>query len=338
MKNSQHALFYVRTKGLKHPRAVIIPYEDQIIEKDKDGRMVERTIRYIKGEPEIYKSEQPEGAARRAANITIRNGSKIVSNMEVSLLNYLRKCNYNGSNPNRKPGSAAIFFENVPGERSKEFLQKDKDRVEIQYKIHNMSASDLEVMAYNIGIAQASSKMTEDLRRDVLVMCTNKPHLYEQVQNDFDRARIRHTIMLAKEMGELKLHHNKVILKGGKQVFECDFGLDLVDEFTTYCASNSGKHVYGAIFKQVKPFEKIGDVADTSTEEEPSVDLKLNNDYDAEDVFHDALESGVIIKSGRQFFYSTKSGKDELLGGTKSFAIKELKGNKELLEEVASRI
>jgi len=76
---------------------------DIIREKLKDGRTVVRTIRYIEGEPSIYKDEQSpdKDIPKKKHYLTFPKGVKIVSGADSQLLQFMMLTNYNASNPDR---------------------------------------------------------------------------------------------------------------------------------------------------------------------------------------------------------------------------------------------
>lgn len=316
------------------PKACIIPCEDNILVKWKGGELIEKAIRYVPGEPSIYKDEQSPSATRRAQNVVIRNGVLVVNKTEVSLLNFLRNCNYNGSNERRKESSNVIFFETVPGKDSHEYLVEEKSKIAIQYKVLNMGISDIEALAYGFGMQHVSNQMSADLRKDVLIMATNKPDVFETIDKNMDLHRVKHTIIKGIEAGQVIIQNNRVVLRGGSQVFECDFGLDILTEFAKFCMSTSGKSVYANIFSIVKPDEKI----DSVVKAEDPLTLDGVTEYNVEELFDKAYDLGFIRRSGKKFVYNNTIGEDIELGINKSFSITALDNDRDVLKEISARV
>jgi len=115
-----------RRQKIAHGGMEKIPWYDSIIETDKDGNEVSRVIRHIAAcKRSIYQDEQikmgfPEnyrqefkGALRGNKDdiIYINNGVITVdSRTQKNTLEYLRKCNFNGSNPNRDTRVQILFY------------------------------------------------------------------------------------------------------------------------------------------------------------------------------------------------------------------------------------
>lgn len=96
---------FVDTKG--RPQIYVgsysIPNISIIREKDKNGILVQRTIRYIPGESSIYKDEQSndKDVPKKSYKITFINGRKVIKGDDMLLLDFMMKCNKNGTNPDR---------------------------------------------------------------------------------------------------------------------------------------------------------------------------------------------------------------------------------------------
>lgn len=104
---------FVDTKG--RPQIYVgsfsIPNTSVVREKDKNGFLVQRNIRYIPGESSIYKDEQSNDKdfPKKTFKITFTNGRKVVKGEDTLLLDFMMKCNQNATNPNRNPEIHAAF-------------------------------------------------------------------------------------------------------------------------------------------------------------------------------------------------------------------------------------
>lgn len=90
-----------------------IPNIAIINERDpKTGLMQQKTIRYIPGEPSIYKDKQSDDrdVPKKKHKITFINGRKTVeADNDPLLLEFMMKCNQNSTNPNRRTAVRAEF-------------------------------------------------------------------------------------------------------------------------------------------------------------------------------------------------------------------------------------
>lgn len=103
-KNTASSLIDAFGKPVVYVGQYTIPNISVINEKNKDGFVVQRTIRYLPGESSIYKDEQSndKDVPKKNHGIKFVNGKKIVTFEEPQLLEFLMKCNQNLSNPERR--------------------------------------------------------------------------------------------------------------------------------------------------------------------------------------------------------------------------------------------
>ena len=95
------------TRGKFYPVSYRIPSVDEIFD-EKTGKS--RKIRYVIGEQSIYADEQKENNPV-VGDIVFTNGSLIAPYQKPTLIEFLRKSNYNSDNPDKMPGSKVIFYE-----------------------------------------------------------------------------------------------------------------------------------------------------------------------------------------------------------------------------------
>jgi hypothetical protein len=127
-----------------------LPLVDIINWTDKDGNIRERRIRYIPGSTSIFADEQPdsydlkwESTRMRPRTLRVINGAKTIGSHETLLLDFIRNCNYNISNPSRKDGSSGLFEVYDPEANAKKANNARDLRVEAEGKVKTMSESRL---------------------------------------------------------------------------------------------------------------------------------------------------------------------------------------------------
>src|SRR5690606_23699554 len=76
----------------------------------------------------------------------------------------------------------------------------------------------------------------------------NKAAFVEAV-NDMKTTRVKHVIMLSIELGLIKTINQSVQNREGHEIFSCNMGLDLIDEFAEWCKSVNGKPIYNSLLK-----------------------------------------------------------------------------------------
>ena len=136
------------TKRITHGGVFEIPWMDSIIEEGKA-----RSIRYIASCSTIYVDEQnknfgytlnygrtgrAEDNRSRADFIRMVNGIIEVYPEQSNLLEYLQKCNYNGSNPNRKKDSPIYFYYTDIENNAKKAVEGNKSLNKAKYLIDQL--------------------------------------------------------------------------------------------------------------------------------------------------------------------------------------------------------
>ena len=139
-----------------------------------------RIIQYVKGEKSIYKDEQAE-KAKPARVPSINEGFLFVDFREVNLLNYLDKCNYNGSNKNRDPKRSVIFVAVEKGQEASEYVAKEKQLWATRDKIFNMSIDEKEALAMVLKIPGWENKLSDELTRDIIIKANNDVEFFNRV-------------------------------------------------------------------------------------------------------------------------------------------------------------
>lgn len=114
------------TKKIIRPTE-FIPVTDTIMEDDGTGKRVMKKIRYMADHNSIYVEEQEKsgvstkygtglsGEAKKSRNdvIIMVDGKLVIEeDMQPNLIEYLQKCNYNGSNTNRNTKRTILFYFN----------------------------------------------------------------------------------------------------------------------------------------------------------------------------------------------------------------------------------
>ena len=96
-----------KTTGTKEYQSeVFFRTEDLIFCKKTQQR---RKIRYARGEASIYVDEQSNNA--KPTMIKFNQGIFVVQHTDPALIEYMRKCNFNKSNPDRMSDAKQVFFE-----------------------------------------------------------------------------------------------------------------------------------------------------------------------------------------------------------------------------------
>jgi hypothetical protein len=162
-KNAKPAL-----QGRHYPSQRRLPSEEIIYDR---ATKKNRTIRYCPAETSIYKDQQPEKV--KLGEIVFQNGSLIAHHTNPLLIEYLSKSNYNRSNPDRIPGSKAVFMELDPAADAKVSMDKEVEQIKAANAVLQMDFSDLKAYARVLGVN--INNASDMIRHDMLVLAKKDP-------------------------------------------------------------------------------------------------------------------------------------------------------------------
>lgn len=288
----------------------LIPSETDILEI-VNGVPKRRLIRYDAGESEIYADKQSE-LSKKKKTPPIRIGHKIlpVQKSQVTLLEYLRKADYNGSKPGRDTSKPILYYENIPGKAADKFLFDDKKLTEMKYMIHNMETEDVETFCVALGINGIESKMTQDLRRDLIVLASNKPKLFEDAHKNMPKMKRKYHILNAISLGILDKRNNIVYWAGGNPVAITPPGIDAIDFIVDFSYDPNGELFYAELKSRmnIKPAKTESELAlsEMTEEEDAQFDEYLDN----------LINKKLIWREKLHYKYKDKN-KDEILASSR---------------------
>lgn len=302
-----------------------VPSTDEILdyERDKDWNIVKnedgsvnrvtRLIRYAPGQPTIFVDLQSKDVDKRKLRpIRFIGSSRIVSGKEITLTEYLDKCNYNGSNPERNEEKPVIFNEWQPQKLAAEANKKKITGINAGYRASTMRVDEMRFLLMvkaNSG-AEASSYalLSEDeLRWKVIALADKDPEaVMRPINSKADRYKyaIRYaisvkTIILDESMNALKWPSSGEVFASGKQ------GLNVIDYFV---ALAQGDVEAGKLMDNIITLSKVKFPDDRPVEEQISnpeqkvFGQKAEKNQDWLDKWiYDQVRSGKIVQSGPHY-------------------------------------
>lgn len=225
-----------------------IPHTDEIkeVKKDKEGKPVEdgngnfvyqnRAIRYVPGESSIYIDEQAKDA--RGQNIIIHGAGVLISSSEVNKMEYIKKCNYNGSNPNRRTDKTIIFREFDRESEFKKHLDKADLIIQAKSIARGMDAMELKSFIMVLSkdprrIDELNRKPISELRHIAYNMCDKDPKQWVDGIQSTD-ARMKLSVMRAIGSYVVKLDKKDNSLSWentGEEILRAPHGMDVINYF-----------------------------------------------------------------------------------------------------------
>lgn len=332
-------IFFFSTSK-KNPARQIIPAIDEIIvEEEIDGtkKLRKKVIRYLIGDPTIYPDLPVDELKKNpGSKIVFQNGVLGVSSFEINQLEFLRKSNYNLSNPLRDKTKPALFRENIKGEDALKYIDESKSKTYAEYKIHEMSAMQIELMAYAIGWNHVGSTLNADLKRDLLVFTQKNHKLINQLIDNFAETERKALINKAFEVGKLVIQGDSVAWDTGQGILNVGYGKNFKEELYLFLSSPNGKQVYDALYAQMSPTEKIAKQNFVQPVAEPKPET-TDKAVEVINTFNTALKLGILSLEGSDIYLIDKP-KNMLLGSSTKEVIAKMSDDAMLLSKIDRKI
>jgi len=219
------------TEGRFYPGVKGIPNKDSIFDPEKN---VTKAIRYSINEESIYRDEQPQNV--ELTDIIFTNGSLRVYEDNPTLLEYLRKCNYNADNPNRiRKGKVAMFYEYNPEASAKEAMEHESLSIDAAYKAKNMDFTEL------VGIARAlkvnTDRSASEVRHDMVQFAKRSPN---EFMNALDSPNMKRKVEVIElqELGLVKFDKRSAYVSSPgndwRHVHSAQVGNNAIESFVTW--------------------------------------------------------------------------------------------------------
>lgn len=312
--DSRHTPIDERRSGSN--RGVSIPAKDII--NMGEGKM--ELIAYIpeSGQQSIYikdwKNYKGETDMRslKASKITFTDKSMILDpNRHGQMIEYMRTCNFNGSNEERDNKVESLFFE----EKQEEVAQEDLENKLLTFRatefIINSRLENLANAAELLDVPTTDRNdvdLTEiELKMDLIRRAESNPM---QIIDIFNNPRLEMSIQLNRAFKTRKIYFepstqqilwedtkNPVINKKVRK------GMLPIDVLLNHCAESGadGKAIYSEILYEVNGKEAI----EYSDDKEMVVD-----EFDSADIVTAAFDMGLLIKAGAYTYIGEKDPKN----------------------------
>lgn len=326
-------------KGCHYPKSKTIPSVDEVYMQWKDKKTGElqeglRTIRYIPGESSIFADEQKvddsdlNRLAKRLGVIRFVNGYLVVHGTEKTKRDYLDLCNWNKSNEQtRMTGKTTLFYKDEKDKRSQSDVDVRRKIHELQGEVFNANENELKAYCLTFEIKNYDYLSVNEMQTILVDMIQRDPLRFEKEMKSPLRKR-KYWVQKAFEVGYLVYN---------REVAKVQYTIGGVKDICTVPGINSDD-VVSYVTDLSMESSDINDLIDKIRQ---SINLKMSNkkieslEYttnDYEKVFKQALDKGIIFKSGPWFKFM-----DESLGKLEKgleASIQVLKENDDLYKEV----
>lgn len=246
-------------------RSIIFPVSSRIEafaiinEKDQNGRIVNKTIRYIPGETSIYKDQQSDDklVPKKKYFIEFVRGRKVIMGTDSALLEFMMKSNLNASNPARKtdvqPKFELVDTAKVVGD----LIKEDKLKSEAAHFCYSGDVED--VVAYARVLGVNINNRVDEIRYDLKVIADRNPGLFlDNLKNP--KMKTKHYVLTAIDRGFLVVRPENNSIAWATNIHQpisiAPAGRDIVDYFVHNLSTTEGKLVLEAIIDMVRPVDK----------------------------------------------------------------------------------
>jgi hypothetical protein len=322
------------------PSARIVAY-NLINEKDPiSNQLKTRAIRLIPGEPSIYVDQQSKDSdnPKKKYSIEFINGLKIVSGNDPLLLEWMMKCNWNESNPNRRT-AVKPKFELVDAVKN---IQKEmtNSKVEAEALAFAFSGNVEEVFAYArvLNVDTTQSELEVRFSLSLLAKRTkDNPTAPEKFMEGLKSASMRkkYNVLKAIDTGFLVMNSqtNSIALSSNpyNPIYTAPLGKDVVDGMVNLLSTDKGQQIYDGIIANNQDLQvpeaiefNDKDVADSMAISKPKAPILADlpeSDAELLDMLKFAEDKG-IVTFGLPMWYTYRGDKfakkEGFLNGLKS--------------------
>lgn len=259
-KNSSSSIMSPLGLPIIYTGSYTIPNVSTIMEKNREGRMVQRIIRYLPGESSIYKDEQSpdKDVPKKTYKLTFINGRMLVQGNDILKLEFLMKCNQNTTNPNRKVDVRPVFeLEDNTVAVSKE-IAKDKLISEVTNWCWNGEWDEVKAYARVLNVDLEQSP--DEVRHNLKVIAMRDPQKFTNERKN-PSMRKKHYVLEAIDRGYLIQDpaSNSIAWANNpyKPLAVAAVGLSPVDVLVQKLATEEGTVMYNTIVDLLTPEQII---------------------------------------------------------------------------------
>jgi hypothetical protein len=235
------------TQGRHYPMDMNVPSEDEIYDEDEGMRI----IKYVAGERTIFEdSFQRENP--RLKDIIFINGRLTVNPRDKMLIEYLDRCNFNRSNPNRIQGSTALFFKEDKVAETNKRLEFEDLQFDALTALNDMSAEDMASYARALGVS--IDREFELVKWDMKAKAKADPQAFlDGIDNP--RTKIKGIVLDAIEQRIIEVNSREINWINGKDkslIIPVPVAQDAIEIFIDYAFEKDGEEVFELIKKRLK--------------------------------------------------------------------------------------
>jgi len=310
MKKPETFVFFLNKKNenptiqnVRYPVSVSIPLIDEIYDDKADTN---RVIRYMVGEKSIYLDEQTNKDKTKKSFVEFTNGMKVVDHREKTLLDFMRKSNYNTATENRMPGITPLFHEYVPGKGSEVAMENEERVIRAKSAVYDLDVNTLLSVARSVNIN--TQQDPRDVRYAVSKIAEKDPERFMKILKSPNTSR-KNTILQAIDKGIIYVDKkSKTVrwLKTDQAIITAPVAVDPIDYLVDFTFSIDGELFLSEIIKLTKVEVKQEQEREKQESNPHDEVITMSND----ELLDKAVELMVIQRHGQwHSFASEKIGR-----------------------------
>lgn len=217
----------VDKRGIKLFQAeVFFPSEDIIFDKETNSR---RKIRYARGEQSLWVDEQDKTS--RSKMLKFEQGLLVVQPTDPLLLEFMRKCNYNSSNPDRLTDRREVFYEVNAKVKAVKTIEEEVSLLDATALALRSPLNKIIPIAKFLGIN--TNRSIDEIRYELKGLASKNPKTFIKLFDDKE-AIFKGTCAMAREYGVIKVTANDIKWENGTKIMSIPLGQPPFEALVTY--------------------------------------------------------------------------------------------------------
>ena len=215
-----------RTGIKSYQSEVFFRTEDLIFCKETQQR---RKIRYARGEASIYVDEQSDNA--KPTMVKFNQGLFVVQHTDPALIEYMRTCNFNKSNPNRMADAKQVFFEINAAKAKKKTIAEEVNILEATSLALRSPIDKIIPIAKYLNLN--TNRSIDEIRYDLKSMAAKNPSGFVKLF-DNKEAMFKGSCLMAKDYGVITFNENEIKWGTGVRIMAVPLGQPPLEAFVKY--------------------------------------------------------------------------------------------------------
>lgn len=304
------------------PLSVTIPMVGTVYEKNKNGAISPRKIRYVEGENSIYVDEQTpdKDVPKTIVRCAFVKGRKQVDGVDSVQLEFMMKWDVNGTKDGRNEKKAEIFHLVDTSKLVAKSRKADKDKFAAAQWCYDAPMDKVLAVASQKLSAEQMAQQAEDIRWNLKLIAERNPDEFlKMLENPSTERRYIMMKALDKEIVVINTQINAMCWSDNPKnpMTVAPAGKDVLEDFITKSFSTDGERYFRAIedlvtpkkIVDIEPTEKVVFVAETKQTAEtiaipkPAIKANTITEDEIKQMINVAKDKGLITVASNNLWW-----------------------------------